>query len=508
MNFSANQKIGVLAEHSVESVFLSWSWTIGRDRIDVGYDLIVEPNQKQFNGHRFLVQIKGTASRKKGKVIAPVAKSRLRQYAVNPIPVFLIRQTADGTKYWLHVQPWAKENEKRLSGNGEAGVPMHSDQVLDDQDAFVSYLAEIFRPPPQQEGAVRELVAQRNRFLSSIDPHCKVRMDVINGNEHYEISSFGKTIKIAAQIDAFESQEKIAEMRDAMRYGLPVTLGLKAIQFTGSKLLDALGINFSGPGSLMIASALNHDGNVSLISGSKRSIYSKEFSIPSRIYLGHSGLGVTNEGRTGVVDFRLLADPINQFENCVNINIGIRGERLSESPLRHYTDLKLLGEWAGDTLEKGSMQVELTFGGKRALIPMPEGAAGEMGRLLVCARALGQLHEIARALNSDFTLSGEWILTGDEIDNIQLLYSVLRGERLEVTIKDFNFEIDNPSLVSDYTLYTIKTTMSLSIGGGSLGDVPVAFDLENYHIEPIQNSSKCRMLSVDGSKAYLYHQES
>lgn len=87
MNFTENQRTGVLAENVVESLFLSWFWTVGRDRIDVGYDLFVEPDRERFKGQRFLVQVKGTARQKRGAPTAKVSKSNLRKYAANRIPV-------------------------------------------------------------------------------------------------------------------------------------------------------------------------------------------------------------------------------------------------------------------------------------------------------------------------------------------------------------------------------------------------------------------------------------
>ena len=82
MNFPENQKTGVLAEIDVERLFTSWSWNVGKDRIDVGYDLFVMPDHAQYQGARFLVQVKGTAQKKKkGIIVAPVSKDRLRQYA-------------------------------------------------------------------------------------------------------------------------------------------------------------------------------------------------------------------------------------------------------------------------------------------------------------------------------------------------------------------------------------------------------------------------------------------
>jgi hypothetical protein len=58
----------------VARLFVSWSWTVGKDHIDTGYDLNVEPSISEFRGHRFLVQVKATKQSKRGKIVAHVSK--------------------------------------------------------------------------------------------------------------------------------------------------------------------------------------------------------------------------------------------------------------------------------------------------------------------------------------------------------------------------------------------------------------------------------------------------
>jgi hypothetical protein len=157
MNFASTERTGRLGEIDVERLFITWSWTVGKDLIDVGYDLTVEPDIAEFGGHRFLVQAKATAENKKhGNVIAPIAKSRLRQYARNPIPVFIVRVTGDGALYWLHVQDWATAHGKRLSGDGTARINIPKTQRLEDKDDFVAYLKQIFKPLAEKSTALAD----------------------------------------------------------------------------------------------------------------------------------------------------------------------------------------------------------------------------------------------------------------------------------------------------------------------------------------------------------------
>lgn len=108
MNYPDSQRIGRLGELDAERLFTDWSWTVGHDHLDTGYDLNVEPDIQAFHGHRFLVQVKGTADKgRRNTWVAPVSKKRLREYANNPLPVFLVRATTEGEMRWLHVQAWA-----------------------------------------------------------------------------------------------------------------------------------------------------------------------------------------------------------------------------------------------------------------------------------------------------------------------------------------------------------------------------------------------------------------
>lgn len=101
---------------------MSWDWNVGQDRIDIGYDLCITPDQNIYRGIRFLVQVKGTAvSSKRPKAL--VASSRLRQYAASILPVFILRVASDKTIYWVHAQAWAATNKEVLLDKKEEQSP-------------------------------------------------------------------------------------------------------------------------------------------------------------------------------------------------------------------------------------------------------------------------------------------------------------------------------------------------------------------------------------------------
>lgn len=72
MNYPLTQRTGALAEMIVAQLFVSWSWNVGRDQIDIGYDLFVAPAHDTYKGGRFLVQIKGTAKATAGGLFGPL----------------------------------------------------------------------------------------------------------------------------------------------------------------------------------------------------------------------------------------------------------------------------------------------------------------------------------------------------------------------------------------------------------------------------------------------------
>lgn len=162
MNFPENRRTGRLAELAVENLFTSWSWIVGHDHLDEGYDLNVEPDRTRYSGARFLVQVKGTARSKGNSITAPVSKRRLRQYLINPHPVIIVRSTADGTLYWIHAQAWCKKNKDRLaSGDGNCSVRIDKASKLEDRESFERFLDRVLAPSERKPGALAALAAAR-----------------------------------------------------------------------------------------------------------------------------------------------------------------------------------------------------------------------------------------------------------------------------------------------------------------------------------------------------------
>ncbi|WP_285446528.1 DUF4365 domain-containing protein [Xanthomonas sp. fls2-241-TYG-148] len=166
-NFPENTQIGVIAEDEVALLFTRWGWTVGRDRVDVGYDLYVEPSQDRYAGGRFLVQVKGAATTNKRKsLVAPVAKFRLAQYGRNPIPVLIVRANQAGKLYWIHAQDWVAKNLGRLSGSGYAGVKLDLSNDLTNQARLERFLDVALAQSGELAGSAAKSAHERSLYLA------------------------------------------------------------------------------------------------------------------------------------------------------------------------------------------------------------------------------------------------------------------------------------------------------------------------------------------------------
>jgi len=503
MNYSATQQIGALAEHDVERRFLAWGWTVGHDRIDVGYDLTVEPSQDRFKGHRFLVQVKGTASRKSGKVVAPVAKTRLRQYAINPLPVFLIRATADGVLHWMHIQAWTRANAHRLDGAGTTGVAMPAGQTLDDHEAFVAYLATLFRPPAEAHGAVAALAQERSRYLTALDPRFSVQLEYAQGAEHYTIFAQSSDVEVAMQIEPSAGEENLEHMNNALRYGLPSTINVDAVRFQGSQLFDAIGIQAALPHTLSIRPMSGIDGAVTLMAGSVYSMLAQEIVVDAQLFRGHSGFSISNEARDGLLKFRLLGDVRSGESTHLQLSLGVRPDVVSKQPVRLCTVLKAFGEWARDVHQRNALSIGLEFAGRRVPIKVSGPELDSVRELLAFANFAGRLHEVARALNSEFVLSQSTVISAQDASDVELLYRLLKGQRRQIRLGVIEFNAENPPEVVGDAVIVIRTQMGFAVDGQLIGAIPVAIELREFKIEAVAGATRFRIVPAQEADASI-----
>lgn len=480
MNFPDTQRTGRLAELKVEELFTSWSWTVGKDVIDTGYDFMVEPDTVTFRGHRFLVQVKGTALSKKGSIVAPVAKKRLRQYANNPLPVFLVRSTANGVLYWLHIQPWAKQNMRRLSGDGDAGIKMLADQTLDDMATFSDYLVDVFKPAEQSPRALGELAQARSAFLSGIDPHFGVHVGVLDGQQSYRI--YAKTSQARLNFDMTVAGDASNEtsLRDTITYGLPASIDVEAFRLTGSPLCSVLGVDDFSKGRVDLRQKTTRPCTLILYPGRAYSLITNRFSLNANLYVGQGGFAIRAEDLTEMAAFELRGGFSPATLGRAEITMGLRPELLAGTPIQRLDALASLGDWAEQVIEQGGIYAEVNTPDGRIPMSAPLKEANNILPLLRYLHFLGVVHKVARALNSDITVDGDAVLEEGEASNLLFAYALLRGDRRLATLTQVDFNTTGPIQIAADDKLRVTTAIRLTVAGKFLGAIPVAIDLDGF----------------------------
>ena len=504
MNFPERQRTGRMAELKVEELFTSWFWTVGKDLIDTGYDFMVEPDIDLFRGHRFLVQVKGTARAKKGSVVAPVAKSRLRQYANNPLPVFLIRSTAEGVLHWHHVQRWALQNRGRLSGNGDAGVLMPAQQTLDNKTTFSAYLADVFLQTGKIQPTLVSMAQEQSVTLSAIDPNFDVEVGVLNGVQSYEIHAKTKQAQFALKMRVSGSNANKASLRDAIDYGLPASIDVDSLQLTGSPLWAAIGANSFSKGTVDLSSTSTKVVTVVLYPGPTYSLIANRYQMASKLYVGREGFAVVSEDRSGALYFELRSKFTSDASARADITLGFRLGVLQSTPIRFLDDLAPLGVWAKQTIDQESIYVEVNTSRGRLPISTSLREATDILAILHHAYVLGIVHQVAKVLCSDFLLEDGDILDQEEASNLFLAFALLRGERRKVGVNRVDIETKSPAQVIPHSRFRITTELELTVGGRLLGNIPVALDLKDYAFV-VADTGQCSLVKDSDSDALIYY---
>lgn len=502
MNFPDKQKTGRLGEMEVEYLFTSWSFTVGRDHIDTGYDLIVEPLIDQFHGHRFLVQVKATKIHSKsGGISAPVDKARLRQYAINPIPVFIVRKTADGKLYWIHAQEWAKNHPSYLVGNGRCNVKLPGDQLLNNQEKFTAYLCEIFKPMAERKSALVDLAADRNFYLSSIDPRLTVKVKLQNGAERYEISAKSDDVKLNFEVLPSNKENGNNILESAIRFGIPTEIQVDTLKISGTKLFDELGLPSHLGGSLSIQAIPTHEGVLSIRAGATYSILATSWAFPALMYRGHDGIAIRAKDANPVLRLEIRSE----YRGATNVNLEINEDRLCIEPIRDLTDLEHIGEWAWETLQENAVRLEVSFKGMKAPLVFENLKVDQIASFLSLAMWLGRLHKVAKALNSELILERNLNLSQGDTDTILFAYWLLKGERREININSFVVNgVESFSNIESTDTLFLRTELVMTIDNKRLGVVPVIARLHGYSFESLPEVGSYRVIKGNEGKAVMH----
>ncbi|MDH5824199.1 DUF4365 domain-containing protein [Luteimonas sp. RD2P54] len=503
-NFPENQQTGAVTEDEVSLLFMKWGWTVGRDRLDTGYDLCVEPETSHYGGARFLVQVKGTTQkRKSASLVAPVGRARLRQYVRNPHPVFLVRATPDGHLYWIHVQQWAKTNSHRLSGEGVAHVRMSSDYTLADRDQFEVYLQQVLSPPSSRPGALGTLAEERANYLNALDPRLRVRVNVRDGAEEHRLFANSENVEAHFSFQPRALPENLSRLDEALNFGLPRSIQVDNFQMSGSPMYTALGVDRPHTGTLTIE-AEPRPAWVRIYPGREYSITAQELALPADFYLGRTGIAVSNEARNNVfrIDVRLEA-----------LNGGLAGgstlficeKRLTAAPIQQFKELGDASEWADQAYQQKMMFFELAVDGKRSRL-WPQEVSNEMLGWLHHIKLLARIHAIARFLNLDYSLPFGYQISQEEANEIEFAYELLRGHRVSGGSVSILIE-DAASLAPSKTPQGLVATTNIvmTLSGQDFGILPVEIDMPGYVIERIPDTNNFRVHHPEAADAWVIY---
>ena len=497
MNFPDNQLTGVLSEAAVEQLFLSWRWMVGHDRLDIGYDLCVTPDRGKYKGARFLVQVKGTAKGGR-RIVAQVEKARLRQYAEDALPVFIVRVTSDGHMLWVHAQAWTRANASRLSGSGSSGVRFDPSARLDDRATFESYLDSILRETINNAHTAEEM-----RFLNALDPRLAVRLEVKDGVREHQIFATSSEVHANLSFTPANTQANLLSIRDAIGFGLPRSVEVDGFRVTGSPLFDHIDASFSSRGSITIGSASAESGTVRVMPGHRYSMTAPQLTLQAELFRGQSGAAITNERKPDLFDLniRIPRSPTGQMD----FQIGLRAGALASRPIQSFDILRPIATWADQVAEQGSMYLELSFMGVRATATAR--GVDYLNRFLHFARTMSRLHLVAKALDSALTAPEELEMSAEEVDDINLAYALLRGERPFVKVAPIEFEPTEPIQGDGMGEIACTTTLELKVLGQVLGRVPVRIEFVGYVLEPGVTENKFRLVDKGQGKASVSYDE-
>lgn len=503
MNFSREQQTGELAELAVRTIFTQWGWLVGRDFLDAGYDLSVEPDRDRFHGARFLVQVKGTLQNGKRGLRAKVSKDRLRLYAENSIPVFIIRSMPGGKLYWVHAQEWAKTNRKRLLGDGESGVKFNPAHDLNDPEHFANYLLEIFRPLVQRPNAISNLISDREAYLSSLDERLEVRIEADRKSE--VITCYGRSSGEFGQIhfQPASDSKNLGKLRDLIEFGLPDTIEAEDFRLTGSKLYEELGLTNSHRGQLVISPANSIAGSVRLLAGPNPSPLAPCLTIDAIQSVGSRGISVSNRHAKSLIDLAMrIWDDGSNFR--MEVNLGVRHGMLSSVPIKDIADLDNYLIWSEAALAAGGLSIEFGFRGRSRLPPLDDQARNSLNFLRYLS-LVGKLHKVAYFFDSPLVIEDKIEFSEHDEFMIDLAYRLLKGERCKAN--DFSAEIESihDLKISDEMIYLVTTNIQPTVGDLVLGNIPIAVELHKFTIE--EKANKKTLIGQREAQAWIVYDD-
>jgi len=486
-NFPRSAATGKRAENRVGDLFTDWGWSVGCYWIDSGYDFTVMPDRGVYKGRQFLVQCKGTIQRKRPRVLtAPVSKSRLRTYAECEDPVIIVRTAVDFTHYWVHAQEWCEAHRARLDGAGASGVRFDPACRLDDRQAFESFLRQVF---------------ERTRAVSTSSQPLALA-DAGPAQSSFGMPVPGEQMRMTFQ--PVRTDENMQKLREVIQFGLPNTVAVDALRVHREDVdkfrepLEPLA------GHLTISSEPAETGTVYLYPGFVRSVSVQPLAIPTDLFQGQGGAAVSTVKRDGIVDLSILFEQVADKAD-VKLTLGIRHSRLSQTFLREFDQLALIGLWAEQVMAHEGFYAEIVFPhGRMPLRPRREDFE-IFENFVLMARTLGRVHLIARTLGWDYVVPGALSISIAEVANIDLAFGLLKGERRSGSVESFDFDSEADVETSGEGMLFFASSLAIAINGNQVGTVPIEMELPGYSVQRGEAGSPHRMVKGPQAEAWIFY---
>lgn len=505
MSLPRNQQTGATAETVATLAFQRWGWNVGRDRVDDGYDLIVTPDRDRYKGHRFLVQVKGTEIiEEPSSVRAPVERFRMRQYAADPDPVFVLRVLANGEIYWIHAQEWAERNAERIQGDGHVSILCDPKQDLRDRERFESCLLSVLGPLLADDRSLA-IVQAESQFLNSLDPRFGVRLSVSETGKEHQIFARQENVSTKLKFKPSPSGSNFDTLREVFDYGLPGAIDVSEFRLEGSSLFEHLQ---SGPltGNLTISPLDRSRGSVRLYAGREPSPKFASLAIEADLTRGAKGTAISNKQYTYPIDLDFRFQLEEGMPN-VNLSFRFRQELIVGKALQDFESLDAFAPWAEQALMNDALTIQLRFLESTMSFTLDKEQMELIYDLLCWVRNLGRLYRVARALDSAFILPTEPTFTLANVSDLALAYSVLRGERPAIKLSAFEIAPAKECELPSPVFLRLTNDWEFGLFDMPLGHIPVVIDLSNYEVEAIPGSTKKRVFPSDDANAYISYWE-
>ena len=116
------------------------------------------------------------------------------------------------------------------------------------------------------------------------------------------------------------------------------------------------------------------------------------------------------------------------------------------------------------------------------------------------ARNLGRLHLVVNALGSEMMSRSESALTGQDMSDINFVYALLKGYERQGRLGRSNLShISGLDRSADLQVLWTPTIV-YSICEQRLGEIPVSIEMGGSFAEPVEGSSRVRLIQRDSGK--------